>query len=140
MKNVKGFIGLFAGLTAFILIGIALFVVTNAIPGSAIKLHSGWNVTLALIGGLLGVIAIVFGIMACRHKDRKGPRKAGIIIGVFAILISLSATGICALSQAFGDYANNVPGNALSESMKPEQREDADKIIKAFQDQYPAQK
>ena len=115
MKNVKGYIGLFLGLASFVLSGIALGVMTNKIEGTSISLYSGFNSTIALIAALVGIAAIVFGIMSLKDKDKKGPRKAGIIVGIFAVIIGFSAMGICSCLSAVADYANGVPGNALSQ-------------------------
>ena len=92
-KNVKGFIGLFAGIASFVLTGVAASVLTNKIEGTKIALHGDINVTMALIAAALGLVAIVFGILSIKHKDQKGPRKAGIIVGVFAVIIALAAAG-----------------------------------------------
>lgn len=136
-KNVKGFIGLFAGIAAFVLIGIALFVTTNPISGTSVALHGGFNVIVALVGAVLGIVAIVFGVMSRKDTDKTGPRKAGIVVGVFAVIIALMSTGICALTSAIADYANNVPGNALSQVDK-NQLADLDKAIEQFRQDYPA--
>lgn len=137
-KNVKGFIGLFAGLAAFVLIGIALFVPTNPIIGTSLALHGGINIILAIVGAVLGIAAIVFGIMSRKDADKKGPRKAGVIVGVFAVIIALMSTGICALTRTVADYANNVPGNALSQ-VDEETRSNLDKAIEQLRQQYPAE-
>ena len=138
-KNVKGFIGLFAGLAAFVLIGIALFVPTNPISGTSLALHGSFNIIIALVGAVLGIIAIVFGIMSRKDADKTGPRKAGVIVGVFAVIIALMSTGICALTSTVADYANNVPGNAMSQ-MDKNDRANLDKAIEQLRQQYPAEK
>lgn len=131
-KNVKGFIGLFSGIAAFILIGVALFVPTNPIQGTVIALHGSVNVALALIGGLLGIVAIVFGIMSRKGRDTEiGPRKAGVIVGSFAILIALISCGICSMTQLIADYANGVPGNVISQ-MDPAARQEIDNSLQQF--------
>ncbi len=128
-KNVKGFIGLFAGIASFVLTGVAASVLTNKIEGTKIALHGDINVTMALIAAALGLVAIVFGILSIKHKDQKGPRKAGIIVGVFAVIIALAAAGICALTREIANYANGVPGNAIAQ-MDESQRESIDEFIK----------
>ena len=137
-KNVKGFIGLFAGLAAFVLIGIALFVPTNPIIGTSLALHGGLNIILAIVGAVLGIAAIVFGIMSRKDADKKGPRKAGVIVGVFAVIIALMSTGVSALTRTVADYANNVPGNALSQ-VDEETRSNLDKAIEQLRQQYSAE-
>ncbi|MBQ2487066.1 MAG: hypothetical protein II517_01845 [Ruminococcus sp.] len=138
-KNVNGFIGLFAGIAAFVLIGIALFALTNPISGTTLALHGGFNVIIALVGAVLGIVAIVFGVMSRKDADKKGPRKAGVIVGVFAIIIALMSAGVCTLTKTIADYANNVPGNALSQ-MDNGNRAEMDKMIEQLRLQYPAEK
>lgn len=138
-KNVKGFIGLFAGIAAFILIGIALFVPTNPISGSALALHGSANMAMALIGGALGIVAIVFGVMSRKDADKTGPRKSGVIIGIFAIILALIATGVCSVSKAVADYANGKNDSIVSQ-MNESQRKDIDKAIDQLRNQYPEAK
>ncbi len=137
-KNVKGFIGLFSGFAAFLLIGIALFVPTTPIKGTSLALHGGFNIALALIAAVLGICAIVFGVMSRKDADKKGPRKAGVIIGIFAIIIALISSGICALFSTIADYANDVPGNALSQ-MDESSREQIDKVIEQLRQASPTE-
>ena len=138
-KNVKGFIGLFTGIAAFILILAAIFVPANPISGSALALHGSANVIMALVGGLLGIVAIVFGVMSRKDADKKGPRKAGVIIGVFAIIFALLASAVCSLTKEIADYANGKPNSVLSQ-MDETQRKDIDKTIDMIRQEYPAEK
>lgn len=129
-KNVKGFIGLFTGIAAFILIGVALFMPTNPIAGTRLALHGNLNMMLALAGGALGIAAMVFGILSRKGRDtQKGPRKAGVIVGVCAVFIALISCGICSMTQLVADYANGVPGNAISQ-MDPSARQEIDNSIR----------
>lgn len=136
MKNVKGFIGLFTGIAAFILIGLALFLPTYKIAGTSIALHGTTNIIMAIVAGVLGIIAIVFGIMSKKDRDKKGPRKAGVIIGIFAIIISLISAGVCALTKTLVDYANGVPNSAFSQ-LDDESRKSIDKALDDIRAQYP---
>lgn len=132
-KNVKGFIGLFAGIAAFILIGVALFVPTVPVRNSHLLLHGGINVTLGLIGMVLGVAAIVFGVLSRKERDiAKGPHKAGIIAGTLAVLIAFGATGFCSMTRMIADYANGVPGNAVSK-MDESTRKSIDEAIRQWE-------
>ena len=139
-KNVKGFIGLFAGIAAFVLIGIALFALTNPISGTTLALHGGFNVIIALVGAVLGIVAIVFGVMSRKDADKKGPRKAGVIVGVFAILIGLGAAAFCGIFGMVADYANNVPGNTISQSLDESQKKEFDKLVEQIRTQFPENK
>ncbi len=134
-KNVKGFIGLFIGLAAFIVIIIAMVPFTP-INGTSINFYGGINSTLALIGAGLGVAAIIFGALSVKDKDKTGPRKAGIIVGIFAVIIGLIFSGIAGLLSSFTDYANGVPGNALSQ-LDESQRKEIDKALEQLKTQNP---
>ena len=115
-KNVKGFIGLFAGIGALVLTGAALFIPTAQISGTSVFLYGNVNIALALGAAALSIVAIVFGILSHKNSDNLwGPRKAGTIVGVFAVLIALAASGVCALTSSFVDYANGKPGNAIAQ-------------------------
>lgn len=135
-KNVKGFISLFSALAAFVCIIIA-FIPTAPIAGTSLSLMGGMNLAFAGVGVLLGLVALITGIMSLRHHDQKGPRKAGMIIGIFAIIISLIACAVTAISKTFVDYANNEPGNALSQ-MDQSSRQAMDDALKQLRTQYPA--
>lgn len=139
-KNVKGFIGLFAAIGAIVLALAALFFPTAHITGSSLSLPGSMNVTMALIAAGLGVLAIIFGILAVREPDKQGPRKAGIIIGVFAILIGLGAAAFCGIFGMVADYANNVPGNTISQSLDESQKKEFDKLVEQIRTQFPENK
>lgn len=134
-KNVKGFIGLFIGLAAFIVIIIAMVPFTP-INGTSINFYGRINSTLALIGAGLGVVAIIFGALSVKDKDKTGPRKAGIIVGIFAVIIGLIFSGVAGLLSVFTDYANGVPGNAISQ-LDESQRKDIDKALEQLKTQNP---
>lgn len=134
-KNVKGFIGLFAGIAAFIVIIIATIPFTP-INGTSLNFYGSINSTLALIGAALGIIAIIFGALSAKDKDKKGPRKAGIIVGIFAVIIGLIFTGVASLLASITDYANNVPGNALSQ-MDEANRKEIDNLLDQMRTKYP---
>lgn len=137
-KNVKGFIGLFAGIASFILTIVSLCMLTNPIRDTSLALHGSINVTLALIAAGLGLVAIVFGAMSVRDKDKKGPRKAGIIIGVFAIIVALCSAGICSMTKMVVEYANGE-SNELVSKMSDAEREAFDKQMDEFFQQLEKQ-
>ena len=137
-KNVKGYIALFAGIAAIILICIALFVCTNTISGTSIALHGQMNVTLALIAAGLGVVAIVFGIMSRKDKDKPGPRKAGVIIGVITVIVGLLSCVFCSLSSMLVDYANGNADNSIFSEMDADTRQQIDDLIEQLRRDYPA--
>ena len=127
-KNVKGFIGLFIGIASFILTIVSLCMLTNPIRDTGFALHGSINVTLALIAAGLGLVAIIFGVMSVRDKDKKGPRKAGIIIGVFAIIAALCSAGICSMTKMVVEYANGE-STALVSQMSDAERKEFDKQL-----------
>ena len=71
--------------------------------------------------------------MSKKHIDKKGPRKAGIIIGIFAVIISLFAMGITGICSVITDYANGK-STALVENMSQEERQQIDEFIANLKD------
>ena len=138
MKNVKGFIGLFAGLAAIVLIILAFFVGAETIVGSSVALPGKTGVILALIAAVLGIVAIVFGVMSRKDKDKKGPRKAGVIIGIIAIIIALFSSATCFLTHTFVNYANGKTDQKLLDEMDEGTRKDLDKLVDQIRAEYPA--
>lgn len=126
-KNVKGFVGLFAGILAFVFIIIAM-IPTTEIRDSGIMFYGSNNPTFALIAVPLGIVAIVAGIMSKKDKDKKGPRKSGVILGVIAIIIGLIAAMATFALSFLTTYANN-PNDPMFESMSKEDKANLDKAI-----------
>ena len=138
-KNVKGFVSLFAGLAAFGCIVVSLFVPMEPIKGTeSVKFYGSINVCLALVAFALAIIAIVFGAMSKKHIDKVGPRKTGVIIGIFALIISLFATGITGLFSVVTDYANGEEVAIFSE-MQPEEREQVDNFVSQLKNDFQKQ-
>ena len=135
-KNIFGFAALFSGIAAFVCIILA-FIPTTPISGSSLSLMGGTNLAFAGVGVVLGLAALITGIISTRKRDQKGPRKAGLIIGIFAIIISIIACGVTAVSKTLADYANNVPGNAISQADESS-RKTIDDALNQLRSQYPA--
>lgn len=135
-KNVLGFIALFSGIAAFICIIIA-FIPTTPIAGSSLSLYGGINVACAGGSIFLGLVALITGIISMRFRDKMGPRKAGMIIGIFAIIIGLISFVTTSISKVIVDYANKVPGNVISQ-MDDESRKTFDDSLKELIEKYPA--
>ncbi len=126
-KNTKGIIGLTAGILSFASI-VMTFVPLYQLAGTSIKFLGAANVYFGIAAGVLALIAIVFGIMSRKDADKKGPRKAGVIIGAFALIIAMFSTGIAGLGSMITDYANHVEGNTISQ-MNSKTREPVDKML-----------
>ena len=139
-KNVKGFIGLFAAIGAIVLAFAALIFPASHISGSSLSLPGSMNVTMALIAAGLGVLAIIFGILAVREPDKQGPRKAGIIVGLLAILLGLGAAALCVILGMVDDCANNGPGNTLSQSLDESKKKEFDKLVEQIRTRFPEHK
>lgn len=79
---------------------------------------------------VLGVIAIIFAIVALVQKAGKGKIVASIILGILAIVITLSAQKLASdsLNKVSNDL-NKASGNSTEEVLK----DDADVTIGAFQ-------
>lgn len=135
-KNGLGFAGLFCGLASLILTGVALCLRTGKIEGSSVSLYGSVNIYLCFGAAALGLIALVLGILAVRHRDRKGPRKAGIIIGIIAIIIAMGSAGICGVVSSVVDYANGKP-NTIFSKVDGETRQQLDELVEKIKTEYP---
>lgn len=137
-KNVKGFIGLFLGLGAIILIGVSIFLPTEQIDGSSLSLPGKTNAIIALIAFFVGIAAIVFGVTSRKDKDKTGPRKAGVIIGVIAIILALISSALCSLLHLFVNYANGKIDQEIIADMDQKSLDKLDKYIEDIRSEFPA--
>lgn len=130
-KNVKGIIGLVSGLLSLVLVLAALFVPTTPINGTSMKFYGNLNLILCGCAVVLASVAIVFGVMSRKDADKKGPRKAGVIIGVIMILVSLIAAGIVYVMTMVTDYANNGHDSKIYQMVKddPETAKSLDEAV-----------
>ena len=116
-KNVKGIIALCCALASFVLLVVAVNIATHKIEGTEVSLYGDINVTMAFVGAGLGVLAIIIGILSLKDRDKKGPRKAGIIVGVFAIIASLLSAGAFALTNEIVKYWNPNEKSTMIEDL-----------------------
>lgn len=129
-KNVKGYVGLCAALLSWGMIVVSWIPMTPLKPNPSITFFGSSNVTLGAIALLLTLIAIIVGAMSTRHKDRRGPRKSGIIIGVLALIIGLGSIAITSTFSQVTAYINGEP-SILDETVKndPNAKEELDELI-----------
>lgn len=139
-KNVKGFIGLFLALASIVLIIIAYMVPMEKLTGFGIDgkltFYGNANFVFVWISVACAVAAIVFGIMAVRHKDQKGPRKVGIILGIICVIAGLLSALVIGLLSMVTEYINaDGKTGAIAEFLEKDssQKENVDKIIRGLQ-------
>lgn len=131
-KNVKGIVGLISALLAFVLIIVA-FVPMTPLKDINISFYGGINTAVALVAVLLSLVAIVAGAMSVKHKDKKGPRKAGIIVGVLTLIISLISWGMLSAATVLTDYVNGT-NQELTNSMTQEEKESLDNLLEQLKE------
>ena len=136
-KNVKGFIGLFAGLASVVCIILAFSVRMEKINGTSFRFWGSTNLIFGVIACILAIVAIVFGFMSKRDSDKKGPRKAGIIIGFIAVFISFFAMALGGLCGMIVDYFNNGEKSEIYEQLKPEDRKTFDDLHSKLIEEFP---
>ena len=136
-KNVKGFIALFAALAAVVCIIISFAVPMASIKGTAIKLWGNPNLYLGIVACVLAIVAIVFGFLSKKDADKKGPRKAGIIIGFIAVFVSFLAMALGGLFGLIVEYANDPENSTIAKSMSVEDRKSFDEMIEKLRAEYP---
>ena len=139
-KNVKGFIGLFLALASILLIIIAYMVPMEKLTGfgidGKITFYGNANCAFVWISVACAVAAIVFGIMAVRHKDQKGPRKVGIILGIICVIVGLLSALVIGLLALVTEYINtDGKTGVIAEVLENDssQKENVDKIIRVLQ-------
>lgn len=139
-KNVKGYIGLFLGLASIVLFLVACFVPMTKLTGfnfdGKMSFYGSTNVTFVWISVLFALAAIVFGFMSRKHKDKKGPRKPGVIIGIIFVILGLIAALFIGLLSTITEYINNDgQSGVIADTLKddPSQKETIDNLVKALQ-------
>ena len=139
-KNVKGFIGLFAGLGALLFVILSICVLAEPIKGSSKTFYGSMNVGFAVVAIFLSIAAIVFGILSIKGgKEKKGPRKSGIIVGAVMLFIAFIATIVIGMLALVSDYANNGEKSFLYESIlkdKPDSQKKLDELDERVNDLF----
>ncbi len=101
-----------------------------------VSFYGNTNVTFIWISVLCAVAAIVFGVMSRKDKDKKGPRKAGIILGILCVIAGLLSALIIGMLTMITDYINSDGKSGLiAEELEKDssQKENVDKIIRELQ-------
>ena len=138
--NVKGVIGLVLGLASLALLGTSAFLPTEKLTGFGIDGKMSFlgsiNVILGWSGVVLAIAAIVFGILACRRKDTKGPRKSGIVIGIIGVILGLAVAGVVGLFSSLTEFINSEgKSGMLADSIRNDTsaQKTVDDFVKALQ-------
>ncbi|MBQ9460782.1 MAG: hypothetical protein IJU51_02530 [Clostridia bacterium] len=138
--NVKGVIGLITGLAALGLLGTAAFLHPEKLTGFGINGKMSFfgmtNIIMAWSGVAIAIAAIVFGVMANKKKDTKGPKKAGIVIGIIGVIIGLAVAGVVSLFSSITEFVNSdgksgMLAEAISNS--PDSQKNIDDFVRALQ-------
>ena len=124
-KNVKGFISLFAALAAIVLIVVGCCRL-GTIAGT--RFWVGTNSVFGWLALLCCLIAIVFAVLSFKDKDKKGPRKTGMIIAILCILPSFIPVALGAAGSAVDDYAKGQ-NNMISDEMAKYDKGDKESFI-----------
>ena len=124
-KNVKGFISLFAALAAIVLIIVGCCRL-GTIAGT--RFWVGTNSVFGWLALLCCLIAIVFAVLSFKDKDKKGPRKTGMIIAILCILPSFIPVELGAAGSAVDDYAKGQ-NNMISDEMAKYDKGDKESFI-----------
>ena len=123
--NVKGVVGLILSLVSLCCIGIS-WVPLVPLTGMGFDGHLSFYGFLNMI--LLGVAfvcasaAVVFAAMSKKDADKRGPRKAGMIIGIIAIVITLLASlGIGTMSMITEYINSDGQSGVIAEATKTDE-------------------
>ena len=129
-KNVKGFIALFAALAAIILTVVGCMPMAKVVD---FPMWSGVNQVLGYIALALCLIAIVFAILSFRDKDKKGPRKTGMILGILCLLVVWVPMVLGWLGGLVTGYVNG-DNNVIAQEMDKYEKGDKDSHISQMLD------
>lgn len=129
-KNVKGFIALFAALAAIILTVVGCMPMAKVVD---FPMWSGVNQVLGYIALALCLIAIVFAILSFRDKDKKGPRKTGMILGILCLLVVWVPMVLGWLGGLVTGYVNG-DNNVIAQEMDKYEKGDKDSFISQMLD------
>ena len=129
-KNVKGFIALFAALAAIILTVVGCMPMTKV---ADFPMWSGVNQVLGYIALALCLIAIVFAILSFRDKDKKGPRKTGMILGILCLLVVWVPMVLGWAGGLVTGYVNG-DNNVIAQEMDKYEKGDKDSFISQMLD------
>lgn len=139
-KNVKGYIGLFLGLAAILLILVSAFVPMTSLTGFGMNGKTNFfgniNIAIAWGGVILAIAAIVFGAMSKKDADKKGPRKPGVVIGIICLIIGLMCVAVISLFSTITEFINsNGQSGMIADIVKDNDdlRKQMDNVIKAIQ-------
>lgn len=129
-KNVKGFIALFAALAAIILTVVGCMPMAKVVD---FPMWSGVNQVLGYIALALCLIAIVFAILSFRDKDKKGPRKTGMILGILCLLVVWVPMVLGWAGGLVTGYVNG-DNNVIAQEMDKYEKGDKDSFISQMLD------
>ena len=129
MKSKFGILALILALLA-LCCGIAAFMpLTPLVKYPEVKFFGTINLIFGCCCFVLAVLALVFGIIGRKKSERKGTATAGMIIGIFMILLGIISSLFGGLMNLVADYINEKPGNYIAENMKESDRQELDKAI-----------
>lgn len=129
-KNVKGFIALFAALAAIILTVVGCMPMAKVVD---FPMWSGVNQVLGYIALALCLAAIVFAILSFRDKDKKGPRKTGMILGILCLLVVWVPMVLGWAGGLVTGYVNG-DNNVIAQEMDKYEKGDKDSFISQMLD------
>ena len=129
-KNVKGFIALFAALAAIILTVVGCMPMTKV---AGFPMWSGVSQILGYIALALCLVAIVFAILSFRDKDKKGPRKTGMILGILCLLVVWVPMVLGWAGGLVTGYVNG-DNNVIAQEMDKYEKGDKDSFISQMLD------
>lgn len=142
-KNVVGYVGLILGLASIAMLIAAFAVPLTKLTGMGfdgkISFYGGTNVALAWIGVVLAIAAIVCGVVSKKYKDRQGPRKPGVIIGIIGVILGLISAGVIGLFSMLTEYINSDGQTGFFADMakdSPDTKKQVDEAIRKIQEGF----
>jgi len=119
-KSTKGMVSLIAALLCIgCIIGSLVPFTKITIEGTSksFTFFSDINVILAVVAIPLALIAIIAGAMAGKDKDKSGPKRVGMVIGIIGIIVAIFACGVSCIMNEMGKFVSGKD-SVLTESAK----------------------
>ena len=136
MKNKKGLVALILALLALISLVLTCipFVPLQKYP--KIPFYSSINTYFALAAIVLGIAALIVGIIGRKGAQKKGTATAGLIIGIFMIIFGILGSLFALGLNLITDYLNDKPGNFISENYSEKEKQELDKTFDNIFNKY----
>lgn len=123
-----GIVGLVLAFVAIVLCVLA-FVPMTPLEKYNANFYSPMNIVFGVCSAVVAVIALIVSIVGTKKNAARGAGIAGIVLSAIMIAGGLAGAGTAAVLSQITDYLNEKPGNAISQTMSEQERQELDKTL-----------